>query len=83
MSKPIDYGQQIKNENEKEKDMKEEPIKLEGWVKELDEYLQTYEGNKEDFCNGVRWLASRDDNPIVKRALEMMLIQEEQALKEI
>ena len=60
--------------------MKAEPIELEGWVKELDEYLQTYEGNREDFCNGVRWLSSRDDNPIVKRALEMMLIQEEQAL---
>ena len=60
--------------------MKAEPIKLEGWVKELDEYLQTYEGNKEDFCNGVRWFASRDDNRIVKRALEMMLIQEEKAL---
>ena len=63
--------------------MKATELKLEGWVKELDEYLQTYEGNKEDFCNGVRWFASRDDNPIVKRALEMMLIQEEQALKEI
>ena len=63
--------------------MKVEKIKLEGWVKELDEYLQTYEGNKEDFCNGVRWFARRDDNPIVKRALEMMLIQEEQALSEV
>ena len=60
--------------------MKSNELKLEGWVKELDEYLQTYEGNKEDFCNGVRWFANRDDNPIVKRALEMMLIQEEQAL---
>lgn len=61
---------------------KEQPPKLEGWLKELDEYLQSYEGNKDDFCNGVFWFASREDNPIVKRALELYLEQEEEALRE-
>ena len=60
--------------------MKPKEVNLEGWIRELDEYLHTYEGNKEDFRNGVMWFAGRDDNPIVKRALEQMLINEEKAL---
>ena len=49
-------------------------------LKDLNAYLETYEGNKQDFVNGVCWAAKRGDNLIVKRALELYLRQEEEAL---
>lgn len=52
-------------------------------IKELQSFLQTYEGNKDDFINGVFWAASREHNPIVCMALEAYLRNEEEALNNL